>query len=181
MQDAKPRVCALEHRQLVGGLLSANPACVPVLGGGRRPPDAIQAPQTARAPSKRRFAGAQRGQERRMDAARHVSTAATMMQALGVGPDVIDRCQNHVLPRSNPLVIASGQGCIELRTKKRASALGRDRPSEVTELAAGCQTSVCSAISSASSTSMLRYRTVLSSLVWSSKSLDASKVLDLRL
>lgn len=27
-------------------------------------------------------------------------TAATMMQALGVNPDVIDRCQNHVLPGS---------------------------------------------------------------------------------
>ncbi|EMY8159293.1 tyrosine-type recombinase/integrase [Pseudomonas monteilii] len=27
-------------------------------------------------------------------------TAATMMQALGVAPDVIDRCQNHVLPGS---------------------------------------------------------------------------------
>jgi hypothetical protein len=27
-------------------------------------------------------------------------TAATMMQALRVGPDVIDRCQNHVLPGS---------------------------------------------------------------------------------
>jgi len=27
-------------------------------------------------------------------------TAATMMQALGVSPDVIDRCQNHVLAGS---------------------------------------------------------------------------------
>ena len=27
-------------------------------------------------------------------------TAATMMQALGINPDVIDRCQNHVLPGS---------------------------------------------------------------------------------
>ena len=27
-------------------------------------------------------------------------TAATMMQALRVSPDVIDRCQNHVLPGS---------------------------------------------------------------------------------
>jgi hypothetical protein len=27
-------------------------------------------------------------------------TAATMMQALGVSPDVIDRCQNHVLSGS---------------------------------------------------------------------------------
>ena len=27
-------------------------------------------------------------------------TAATMLQALGVSPDVIDRCQNHVLPGS---------------------------------------------------------------------------------
>lgn len=43
---------------------------VPVLGDGRRPPDAIQDPKTARAPSKRRFDGAQRRQERRVDAAR---------------------------------------------------------------------------------------------------------------
>jgi integrase len=27
-------------------------------------------------------------------------TASTMMQAMGVSPDVIDRCQNHVLPGS---------------------------------------------------------------------------------
>lgn len=49
-------------------------------------------------------------------------------------------------------------------------SFGSNRDGHTSTVAGRCQTSVCSAISNASSTSMPRYRTVLSSFVWPSRS-----------
>ena len=43
-------------------------------------------------------------------------TASTMMQALGVHPDVIDRCQNHIIPGSNAYEHAKRNRCDKMKS-----------------------------------------------------------------
>ena len=100
MQDARPCVCALQHRQPVRVLWSAKSAWVPALSDGRRPQDAIREPQTVHAPSKRRFAGAQQGQERRVGTPRPAPYRSDDGAGARTDPDVIDRCQHHFPPGS---------------------------------------------------------------------------------